>query len=103
MRRSVLRRWPRSAMEAQIPPHEREAMMEWHALPPGWWALPYEDFLKERRVRMARVVRKGYQRLCGELPVPTAPSEQRALSAPRRQPAGATRALCVLSRGGGGW
>ena len=62
------------AMEATIPPLEREAMMEWHALPPGWWALPYEDFLKERRVRMARVVRKGYQRLCGELPVPTAPS-----------------------------
>ena len=38
------------------------------ALPPVWWELPYDEFLKERRVRMGRLVREGYQKLCGETP-----------------------------------
>lgn len=60
------------AMEATIPAQDRQIMAEWHALPPGWWTLTYDDFLKERRLRMARVVRKAYQHLCGEMPPPPA-------------------------------
>jgi hypothetical protein len=36
-----------------------------HALPPGWWNLPYADFLEDRRRLMARVVKKGWERLRG--------------------------------------
>jgi len=45
-------------------------MYRWHALPHLWWELPYEEFLKERRVRMGRVVRDGYQKLCGKTLAP---------------------------------
>ena len=37
-----------------------------HALPPAWWAMPYDEFLDERRRRMAHVVRSAWQRLRGE-------------------------------------
>ena len=36
-----------------------------HALPPEWWAMPYDAFLAERRRRMADVVRSGWNRLRG--------------------------------------
>lgn len=41
-----------------------------HALPPEWWAMPYDDFLSERRLRMADVVRAAWERLRGGLPAP---------------------------------
>ena len=53
-------------LDAKMSQQEREDMYRWHALPPLWWELPYEEFLKERRVRMGRVVRDGYQKLCGK-------------------------------------
>ena len=36
-----------------------------HALPPEWWAMPYDAFLDERRRRMAAVVRAAWDRLRG--------------------------------------
>jgi len=39
-----------------------------HALPPEWWAMPYETFLSERRRRMADVVRAAWERLRGGPP-----------------------------------
>jgi hypothetical protein len=56
------------ALDAKMSAAEREDMQRWHALPPAWWELPYEEFLKERRVRMGRLVRDGYQKLCGDIP-----------------------------------
>ncbi|MCW5631813.1 MAG: DUF262 domain-containing protein [Rubrivivax sp.] len=41
------------------------AMMRWHALPPAWWTLPYEEFLKARRPLIAGVIRSGYEKLAG--------------------------------------
>ncbi len=38
-----------------------------HALPPEWWLMPYEEFLHERRSRMAGVVRAGWEKLRGGL------------------------------------
>jgi predicted HTH transcriptional regulator len=48
-------------------------MLFWHALPHAWWELSYEEFLRERRSRMAAVVREAYAKLCGNLPAAVAP------------------------------
>lgn len=44
---------------------QREQLYFWHALPPLWWELPYEDFLIERRARMARVIKAAWMQLTG--------------------------------------
>jgi hypothetical protein len=41
-----------------------------HALPPGWEAMPYEEFLGERRRRMAEIVRVAFRKLGGEADAP---------------------------------
>jgi hypothetical protein len=38
-------------------------MMEWHALPEGWPTMNYQEFLVERRKRMAQVIRNGFESL----------------------------------------
>lgn len=38
-------------------------MNEWHALPDGWTQMDYKVFLAERRKRMAKVVRLGFESL----------------------------------------
>ena len=51
---------------AGMPPFtnaEIGSMIELHALPEGWPELPYEDFLAERRRRMASLVRSAFERL----------------------------------------
>lgn len=35
----------------------------WHALPESWEMMNYEDFLKERRIRIAQVIRDGFEKL----------------------------------------
>ena len=52
-------------LDAAMNTSDRENMCTWHALPPTWWELPYDVFLRERRIRMADLVRKGYADLCG--------------------------------------
>jgi hypothetical protein len=42
---------------------EIAAMIRYHALPDRWPELPYDEFLEERRRRMAGVVREAYERL----------------------------------------
>jgi len=34
-----------------------------HALPKNWWELPYEEFLRDRRQLMARVIRDGFKKV----------------------------------------
>jgi len=45
---------------------ELERMRFWHALPPGWEAMDYPQFLEERRKRMAHVIRRGFETLSRE-------------------------------------
>lgn len=42
---------------------ERDRVYGWHALPPLWWEMPYHEFLVERRVRMADVIRQAWELL----------------------------------------
>ncbi len=53
---------------------ERERMYGWHALPHLWWELPYDDFLVQRRVRMASVIQQAWELLTvGAVPSPELP------------------------------
>lgn len=58
------------ALHAKLAPHDRDAMLRWHALPANWWELPFETLLRERRLLMAKLVREAYRHLCGDLPPP---------------------------------
>ena len=40
-----------------------ELMHEMHALPDSWESLAYDDFLQQRRVLMARIIRRGFESL----------------------------------------
>lgn len=41
-----------------------------HALPPGWEVMEYEEFLRERRRRMADIIRAAFRQLGGEVDAP---------------------------------
>ena len=60
-------------LDAKYSGLDREQMLFWHGLPPNWWELPYEEFLRERRSRMANVVRDAYDLLAGHAPSAVAP------------------------------
>lgn len=47
----------------RLAPTDREQAMFWHALPPDWEHMEYADFLRERRLRIAAVVRAGFDHL----------------------------------------
>ena len=47
----------------RLAPSDREQSMFWHALPPGWEHMDYFEFLRERRLRLAAVVRAGFDHL----------------------------------------
>jgi predicted HTH transcriptional regulator len=56
-------------LEEKMSPEERDNMRFWHALPVEWWSLSYDEFLKARRSRIAKVVRAAWDLLCdGEPP-----------------------------------
>lgn len=62
------------AIEAGMTGAELDAMRSWHTLPAEWWELPYDEFLKARRSRIAQVVRRAWEALCGgSAPAPAAP------------------------------
>jgi hypothetical protein len=43
--------------------HELSEMTYWHALPPDWEQMEYQDFLAHRRILVAKVIKDGFQRL----------------------------------------
>ena len=49
--------------DAKLSAEERERMYFQHALPHLWWELDYGDFLRERRTRMAKVIRRAWEEL----------------------------------------
>lgn len=48
---------------AKIPSADKPTVYELHALPDNWENMNYFEFLKQRRVLMANVIRKGFVRL----------------------------------------
>jgi hypothetical protein len=48
---------------AKIPVDEKADIYADHALPDGWEHMEYNEFLKQRRVLMAKVIKRGYERL----------------------------------------
>lgn len=56
------------ALDAALTATQRDQVYFWHALPPLWWQLPYEQFLMERRTRMAQVIHAAWKQLTGDLP-----------------------------------
>lgn len=48
---------------ARFSSEEREQMYFWHALPENWENMDYEDFLKERRIRIAILIKQAYFKL----------------------------------------
>mgnify|MGYP000352281266 CR=1 FL=1 len=53
---------------------QRDQMYGWHALPHLWWELPYDEFLVQRRVRMASVIQQAWELLTiGAPPAPELP------------------------------
>ncbi|MEP7272413.1 MAG: DUF262 domain-containing protein [Acidobacteriota bacterium] len=65
---------------AEYVPHLRQSLAlddeRWgrlcaeHALPPGWESMEYEEFLRERRTRMADIMRVAFRQLGGEADAP---------------------------------
>jgi hypothetical protein len=53
-------------LDAALTGPEREELYFWHALPHFWWKLPYQEFLIERRVRMAAVIKEAWKQLSGD-------------------------------------
>ncbi len=53
-------------LDAELSATERERLYDLHALPNLWWEMPYEEFLVERRLRMAKVVRRAWEQLRGD-------------------------------------
>src|SRR4051812_20966554 len=50
-----------------------QRMYYWHALPDGWESMDYNRFLIERRERMAKVIRDGFDKLTGDVAVGAGP------------------------------
>jgi hypothetical protein len=53
------------SLDAKLSATEREDFYFWHALPSLWWEKTYEEFLIDRRVRMASVIKKAWGKLSG--------------------------------------
>jgi hypothetical protein len=47
----------------KITTDEKEAIYANHALPDGWEHMEYHDFLRQRRGLLAKVIKRGYERL----------------------------------------
>jgi len=50
-------------LEKRFASDELQQMYDWHGLPSNWYELDYEDFLKERRRRIALIIKFGFERL----------------------------------------
>ena len=53
--------WPKYAQ--RFSQDELKQMCYWHALSDGWEVMNYHDFLRERRLKMANIIRDGFMSL----------------------------------------
>jgi hypothetical protein len=49
--------------EKKIAEENRKDIMSIHALPENWYTMEYQDFLDTRRKLMAKVIKRGYEKL----------------------------------------
>ena len=47
----------------KLPPSDQQEAAFWHAFPPEWELMEYSEFLRARRIRIAEVVRVGFEHL----------------------------------------
>ena len=58
-----------SPLFKELTPQQQKLARFWHALPDGWEEMNYKDFLQERRVLIADVIRAAFHKLrTGQLP-----------------------------------
>lgn len=50
-------------LDAKLSAEDRSRQYRWHGLPHLWWELDYDTFLRERRSRMAAVIRQAWEEL----------------------------------------
>jgi hypothetical protein len=50
-------------LRAQFSAEAFDAMCRAHALPPGWETMTYDQFLAQRRILMAQIIRRGFDAL----------------------------------------
>jgi len=55
--------WPDLVRDRGMTGELLVAQEKWHALPPAWTTMKYEEFLSERRKLIALIIRDGYMRL----------------------------------------
>ncbi len=55
--------WPAQVAKKKIESARLIRQEQWHALPEGWTAMSYDEFLTARRKIIARVIREGFLRL----------------------------------------
>lgn len=65
--------WPAQVKAKSLEGNRLRDATYWHALPDGWTEMPYEEFLVQRRKRMALVVRDALGRLADASYQPTPP------------------------------
>ena len=61
---------PRLRRKLDIDDNQWGRLCAEHALPPGWESMDYEEFLRERRIRMADIIRVAFRQLGGEADAP---------------------------------
>ncbi|GJF03785.1 hypothetical protein ACFQ34_09125 [Pseudonocardia benzenivorans] len=66
--------WPAQIAQRGISPQRLAQQCYWHALPPGWESLRYEEFLEARRGLMSTVVRDAFTTLGDQTYDPTYPA-----------------------------
>ena len=64
--------YPKLVEQRTASEEELERLRYWHALPPGWETMPYNEFLVRRRQTMSRVIRDGFRVLRHAVPTPSA-------------------------------
>jgi hypothetical protein len=55
--------WPGQLADKGLSGTSLRKQMEWHALPEDWTTLPYDEFLSQRRLLMAKVTHEGFKHL----------------------------------------
>src|ERR1035437_3958665 len=55
--------WPEQLSSKKLKDDRLASQLAWHALPEGWTSMDFDDFLKSRRLLMARIIHEGYKRL----------------------------------------
>ena len=55
--------WDKQLKDKDLRGERLASQSAWHALPEDWTTLKFDDFLKARRILMARVIHEGYKRL----------------------------------------